>query len=90
MTVVLLANFMLIDFIFLFTFGAFIHSESIFKADSSDLMDFTYHHENEPDLYHVLIMRIGFGETVKDEKPIYARGIRHRDARLCHIGALGL
>ena len=53
-------------------------------------MDFTFHQENEPDPYHVLIMRIGFGKTIKGDKPLYARGIRHRDPIICHIGALGL
>ena len=77
-------------FHFLFTLGAVIRSESCFKADLSDLMDFTFHQENEPDPYHVLVMRIGFGKTVRGDKPIYARGLRHKDARLCHIGALGL
>ena len=77
-------------FHFLFTLGAVIRSESVFKADLNDLMEFTYHQENEPDPYHVLIMRIGFGKTVKGDNPIYARGLRHRDARLCHIGLFGL
>ena len=53
-------------------------------------MDFTFQQENEPDPYHVLVMRIGFGKTVRGDKPIYAKGLRHKDARLCHIGALGL
>lgn len=65
----------------MFTLGAVIRSESVFKVDLSDLMDFTFHQENEPDPYHVLIMRIGFGKTVKGDNPIYARELRHRDAR---------
>ena len=77
-------------FHFLFTIGAVIRSQSVFKADLSDLMDFNYTQKNEPDPYHVLIMRIGFGKTIKGDNPLYARGIRHRDPRLCHIGALGL
>ena len=35
-------------------------------------------------------MRIGSGKTVLCDNPIYTRGLRHRDARLCHIGSLGL
>ena len=53
-------------------------------------MDFTFHQENELDPYHVLIVRIGLGKTIKGDKPLYARGIRYRNPRLCHIGALGL
>ena len=53
-------------FHFLFTLGAVIRSESVFKADLSDLMDFTFHQENEPDPYYVLVMRIGFGKIVRD------------------------
>ena len=68
-------------FHFLFTIGA---------RQIRELIDFTFHQENEPDPYHVLIMRIGFGKTTKVDEPLYARGIRHRDPRLCHIGALGL
>ena len=77
-------------FHFLFTIGVVIRSESVFNADLSDLMDFNYLQVNEPDPYHVLIMRIGSGKTIRGDNPLYARGIRHRDARLCHIGALGL
>ena len=53
-------------------------------------MDFTLHQENEPDPYHVLVMRIRFGKIVRGDNLIYARGLRHKDARFCHIGALGL
>ena len=35
-------------------------------------------------------MRIGSGKTIKRDNSLYSRGIRHRDARLCHIEALGL
>ena len=77
-------------FHFLFTIGAAICSESVFKVDLSELMDFTFHQENELDPYHVLIVRIGLGKTIKGDKTVYARGIRHRNPRLCHIGALGL
>ena len=59
-------------FHFLFTLGAVILSESVFKAVLSDLMDFTFHQENEPDPYHVLVMRIGFGKAVRGDNPIYA------------------
>ena len=77
-------------FHFLFTLGAVIRSESIFKADLSDLVDFAFNQEKEPDPYHVLVMRIGFGKIVRDDNSIYVRGLRHKDARLCHIGTLGL
>ena len=77
-------------FHFLFTIGAVIRSESVFKADLCDLMDFKYLHVNEPDPYHVLITRIVSGKTIKGDNPLYARGTRHRDPRLCHIGVLGL
>ena len=77
-------------FHFLFTIGAVIRSESVFKADLCDLVDFNYLQVDKPDLYRVLIMRIDSGKTIKGDNPLYARGIRHRDPRLCHIGALEL
>ena len=77
-------------FHFLFTIGAVIRSESVFKADLCDLMDFNYLQVNEPDPYHVLITRIVSGKTIKGDNPLYARGTRHRDPRICHIRALGL
>ena len=77
-------------FYFLFTLGVAIRSESVFKADLCDLMDFTYHQENEPDPYHILIMRIESRKTVSGDNAIYARELRYRDASLCHIGGLGL
>ena len=43
-------------FHFLFTLGAVIRSESIFKADLSDLVGFAFNQEKEPDPYHVLVM----------------------------------
>ena len=48
-------------FDFLFTLGVVMCSEFVFTSSLSCLMDFTYHQEKEPDLYHVLVMRIGFG-----------------------------
>ena len=77
-------------FHFLFTIGAVIRSESVFKADLCDLMDFKYLQVNEPDPYHVLIIRIGSGKIIKGDNILYARGKRHRDPRLCHIRALRL
>ena len=53
-------------------------------------MDSTFHQENESDPYHVLIMRIGFDKIVNGDHPLYACDVRHRDPKLCHIGALGL
>ena len=65
----------------LFTLGAVIQSESVFKTDLSDLIDFTFHQEHELDPYHVLAMIIEFGKTVKGDNPIYARGLRNKHAR---------
>ena len=53
-------------------------------------MDLTFHQKNEPDPCHVLVLRIEFSKTVSGDNPIYARGLRHKDARLCHIVALVL
>ena len=74
----------------MFTIGAVIRSESVFKADLYDLIDLNYLQVNEPDPYHVLIIRIGSGKIIKGDNMLYARGIRHRDHRLCHIRALRL
>ena len=53
-------------------------------------MDVTFHQENEPNPYNVMIMRIGLGNIIKGDNPLYAPGIRYKDARLCHVGVLGL
>ena len=52
-------------FHFLFTIGAVIRSESVFKANLYDLMDFNYLQVNESNPYYVLIKRIGYGKQLK-------------------------
>ncbi len=68
-----------------------LRSESLFKADLSDLMDINLEPSltKEPSPYHILIMRIGEGKQNSD-KTIYGRCIRHRDPRLCGVGALAM
>ena len=76
-------------FQFLITLGGVTRSESMYKGDISDLCDLKFKSDCEKDSYHILLMRIGTGKTVK-EKPIYCKSLRHKDARLCSIGSLGL
>ena len=75
-------------FQFLITLGGVTRSESIYKADLSDLCDLKFHADREKDAYHILIMRIGACKTIKD-KLIFCKSLRHQDARLCSIGTLG-
>ena len=77
-------------FQFLMTLGSISRSESLYKADLSDLCDFIFKQRLEIDPYHILIMKIGFGKTINGNHAIYARGMRHSDVRLCPIGALGM
>ena len=48
----------------LFSFSAVLRSDSIYKADLSDLCDFKLQ-KLEPDPYHVCILRVGEGKTVQ-------------------------
>ena len=78
-------------FQFLMSLCGVLRSESLFKADLSDLMDIKLESQltKEPSPYHVLILRIGEGKQNSD-KSIYGRCIRHRDPRLCGVGALAM
>ena len=44
---------------------------------------------NEPSPYHIVVLCVGEGKQNKD-KNIFGRIMRHRDPRLCGIGALGM
>ena len=70
--------------------GAVIRCEPVFRADSSVFVIFKFHQLNEPDFYHISIMIIDAVKSVKGDKSLCARGIRHRDHRVYHIGALSL
>ena len=78
-------------FHFLMSLGAVLRSESLFKADLSDLCDFILDRDkmNEPSPYHIVVLRIGEGKQNND-KNIFGRILRHRDPRLCGIGALAM
>ena len=78
-------------FHFLMTLGAVLRSESLFKADLSDLCDFILEADkiNEPSPYHIVVLRIGEGKQNCD-KNIFGRILRHRDPRICGIGALAM
>ena len=76
-------------FQFLMTLSGCLRSESMMKADLSDLCDLVYQQKSERSPYQILIMRIGEGKTVHD-KNIFGRLLRHVDVRRCAFGALGL
>ena len=61
------------------------------KADLSDICDFVISakNNNESSTYHILVLRISEGKQNND-KNIYCRLLRHKDPRLCGIGALAM
>ena len=67
-------------FQFLMTLSGCLRSESMLKADLSDLCDLVYHQKSERSPYQILIMRIGEGKTVHD-KTFFGRLLRHVDVR---------
>ena len=75
-------------FHFLFTLGAVMRSDSLYRADLSDLCDFSFKQTRERDPYHVVVLRVGSGKTVKD-KAHFGKVMRHKDVTKCAVGALG-
>ena len=63
-------------------------SDSIYLADLSDICDFQFHQNREPDPYHICILRVGEGKTVK-HKAEFGKMMRHQHVEMCAIGALG-
>ena len=78
-------------FQFLATLCGVLRSESLFKADLSDLCDIIIDSEvsKEPSPYHIVVLQIGEGKQNAD-KNIFGRFMRHRDPRLCALGALAM
>ena len=78
-------------FHFLMSLGAVLRSESLFKADLSDLCDVMLDTDktNEPSPYHIVVLCIGEGKENND-KHIFGRIMRHWDPRLCGIGGLAM
>ena len=76
-------------FVFLFTNGGLLRGESLFKAELSDFMDFKYKSKYDPTPYHTLIMKFVEGK-VNRGKTFFGRALRHRNAELCSLGALGM
>ena len=74
-------------FQFLFSLSAVLRSDSIYKADLSDLCDFKFKQKREPDPYHVCILRVGEGKTVH-QKAQFGKMMRHVNVNMCAIGAL--
>ena len=82
------ANALRDRFQMLFSFSAVLRSDSIYKADLSDLCDFKFQQKLEPDPYHVCILRVGEGKTVQ-KKAQFGKMMRHANVKMCAIGALG-
>ena len=72
----------------LFSLSGVLRSDSIYKADLSDLLDFKFKQKNEPDPYHICILRVGEGKTVQN-KCQFGKIMRHIDVNMCAMGALG-
>ena len=72
----------------LFSLSGVLRSDSIYKADLSDLLDFKFKQKNEPDPYHICILRVGEGKTVGN-KCQFGKVMRHINVNMCAIGALG-
>ena len=78
-------------FHFLMSLGAVLRSELLFKADLADWCDVYLNVDTtkEPTPYHIVVLCIGEGKQNSD-KSVFGRIMRHRDPRLCGVGALGL
>jgi len=72
---------------FLMSNGGILRGESLFNCELSDLCDPVKVDEG-PHPCHILVMRIAIGKT-NGLKTLYGRVMRHKDVRLCAIGALG-
>jgi len=75
-------------FCFLFLTSGILRCESVYQAELSDFQGINMCN-NERDLHplFIMIMQIPFGKTNKGSIR-YGRATRHRDVRLCCIGAL--
>ena len=71
------------------TLSGYLRSESIYKADLSDLCDLVCHQKSVRSPYQILIMKVGEGKTVH-EKHIFGRLMRHVDVRRYAFSALDL
>ena len=71
------------------TLGAVLRSESLYKADLADICDvhISTTTNQEPTPYHIVILCVGEGKQNND-KDVFGRIIRHKDPRLCGVGAL--
>ena len=72
----------------LFSLSGVLRSDSIYKADLSDFLDFKFKQKNEPHPYHIGILRVGEGKTVQN-KCQFGKIMRHLDVNMCAMGALG-
>ena len=65
-----------------------MRSDSLYRADLSDLCNFLFKQTRERDPYHVYVLRVGSSKTVK-EKAHFGKVMRHKDVTQWAIGALG-
>jgi hypothetical protein len=70
------------------TFGI-IRGESLFNCDLSDLFSIEKTDEGSH-ICSILVMKIATGKTNGLGQKLFGRVMRHRDYRVCPIGALGL
>ena len=75
-------------FCFLISNGGILRGESLFSCELSDLCDVVKEDEGAHPC-QILVMRIAIGMT-NGLKTLYGRVMRHKDAQLCPVSALGL
>jgi hypothetical protein len=75
-------------FTFLKTHNGILRGESLFKCELSDMFTLTLHNQG-PSPCTVLILQVFTGKTNRSTT-LYGRVMRHKEANLCAIGALGL
>ena len=76
-------------FTFLMTTHGILRGESVYMCELSDLFGVTSHKKDvDPHPCYVLMMQIATGKTNGYLK-LYGRVTRHKEAKLCAVGALG-
>ena len=75
-------------FVFLFSSHALLRCETLHNGELSDLS--TVPNAAQPQSFDVFRFRIYQGKTVKDSSQQYGNVMRHKDVRVCSVGALAM
>ena len=74
---------------YLFTKQGILRGESLWYAELSDMFDFHYKAQEEPQAYHGLLLQIRISKTTrKEDRTLYGRVFRHKDPKMCTMGAV--